>query len=67
MPWGINMGEIPRFLRSVQGLKPVTVQTYADPFPRYTKFYKALSLVPPIRNHLAPALVHARVIDPFAG
>lgn len=64
MPWGITIGDIPRFLRSVQGLLPVSVQTYADPYPQYTKFYKALSLIPPLRNRLAPALVHARVVDP---
>jgi hypothetical protein len=60
MPWGIAIDEIPAFLRSIPGLEPITVQTYADPFPRRTPLYALLSQFPSIRRTLAGGLVHAR-------
>ena len=59
MPWGVTVDELPAFLRSIPGLEPITVQSYADPFPKRTRLYKLLSAIPPLRR-LAGGLVHVR-------
>ncbi|MEO0972963.1 MAG: class I SAM-dependent methyltransferase, partial [Pseudomonadota bacterium] len=61
MPWGISVDTIPQFIRSVPGLAPIEVQTYAAPFPSRTRVYRLLARIPWIRNRFAPSLVHARV------
>ncbi len=61
MPWGITVDDLPGFLRSIPNLEPVTVQTYADPFPHRIRLYWLLSKIPPVRRTLAGSLVHARV------
>ena len=58
MPWGISVDDVPQFLARVPGLDVGRVQTYADPFPGRTRFYKLLSMIAFIRNRLAPGLVH---------
>lgn len=58
MPWGIRLNSIPAFIASVGGLSILTAATFADPFPRRVGLVRWLSAVPPIRNRLAPGLVH---------
>lgn len=60
MPWGIRVGDIPGFLTGVANFTHIRAQTYADPFPDRTRFYRFLSRFAPLRNRLAGALVHAR-------
>ncbi|MXY25458.1 MAG: class I SAM-dependent methyltransferase [Acidobacteria bacterium] len=62
MPWGISVDDLPGFLRSIPNLDPVTVQTYADPFPHRLRFYWLLSFIPPVRRTFAGSLAHARVL-----
>lgn len=66
MPWGIRIHEIPAFVNSIPGLAPITVQTYADPFPQRMRLYTILSFVQFIRNLLAGCLVRVRVSVPKA-
>jgi len=61
MPWGITVDDLPGFLRSIPNLEPVTVQTYADPFPHRIRLYWLLSFIRPIRRAFAGGLAHARV------
>lgn len=61
MPWGIRINEIPAFVNSIPGLAPITVQTYADPFPQRMRLYKMLSFIQFLRNLLGGCLVHGRV------
>lgn len=63
MPWGISVDDLPAFLRSIPGLAPVSLPTYADPFPKRTRLYKLLSYVPAIRRRFAGALAHIRVVS----
>ena len=58
MPWGIPVSEIAAFLERIPALHARSIQTYADPFPERTRFYKLLSSVAFLRNRLAPGLVH---------
>jgi len=58
-PWGIAHGDIPAFLRSVSW-DPVSVRTYAEPFPHVMRFFFFLSKIAFIKNAMAPSLVHAR-------
>ncbi len=58
MPWGISVDKVPHFRSHAHGLDVRWVQTYADPSPGRTRFYKLLSMVAFIRNRLAPGLVH---------
>ncbi len=60
MPWGITIDEIPDFIREIPGLEMLSVQSYADPFPKRTRLYRALSLIPGLRRHFAGSLVHLR-------
>ncbi|RMB04580.1 class I SAM-dependent methyltransferase [Eilatimonas milleporae] len=60
MPWGITVDGLPAFIDSIPYLEPVSVQSYADPFPKRTRLYKLLSAVPPIRRLFAGGLVHAK-------
>ena len=62
MPWGITVDDLPGFLRSIPNLEPVTVQTYADPFPHRIRLYWLLSKIRSVRRTLAGSLVHARVL-----
>ena len=62
MPWGITVDDLPGFLRSIPNLEPVTIQTYADPFPHRTRLYWFLSYIGPIRRAFAGSLAHARVL-----
>ncbi len=61
MPWGIPIDDVAAFLCGIPGLRPVSVQSYADPFPSRTRLYRLLSCVPTVRRRFAGALVHARV------
>ena len=61
MPWGIRVDQITTFVNTIPGLMPITVQTYADPFPTRTRMYATLSHIKPIRNKLAGGLAHVRV------
>lgn len=61
MPWGITVDDLPGFLRSIPNLEPVTVQTYADPFPHRRRLYWLLSRIRSVRRTFAGSLVHARV------
>ena len=61
MPWGIRVGDVPGFLTGVANFTHIHTQTYADPFPDRTRFYRFLSRFAPLRNRLAGALVHARI------
>ncbi|MEO1194283.1 MAG: class I SAM-dependent methyltransferase [Pseudomonadota bacterium] len=62
MPWGISTDALSGFLRSIPGLDPISVRTYAEPFPSLFRFFYALSKIGPIRRRLAPSLVHAKVV-----
>ncbi len=59
MPWGISVDDLAPFLEVV-GLEPITIQTYADPFPSRTRLFKFLSNLSLTRNMLAASLAHAR-------
>lgn len=61
MPWGVTVDDLPGFLRSIPNLEPVTVQTYADPFPHRLRLYWLLSRIRSVRRTFAGSLVHARV------
>ncbi|MEM9669601.1 MAG: class I SAM-dependent methyltransferase [Pseudomonadota bacterium] len=61
MPWGISYARIPELFEAVPNLEPVKVQTYAEPYPHAFRLYWFLSIVGPIRNTMAPCLVHGRV------
>ena len=61
MPWGISVVDIPTFIKSIRGLEPVTVQDYAEPFPKRTRLYALLSKIPAVRRKLAGGLVHLRI------
>ena len=61
MPWGINLCDIRAFMAAIANLNVRRIQTYADPFPERTRFYKLLSRISFIRNRLAPGLVHGAV------
>ncbi|MEO0881241.1 MAG: class I SAM-dependent methyltransferase [Pseudomonadota bacterium] len=63
MPWGISIERLPAFVRAIPNMEPVTIQTYAKPYPQAMRVYSILSLIRPMRNRLAPSLVHARVQD----
>ena len=60
MPWGIAVDDLPDFIGAIPGLQPVSVQSYADPFPKRTRLYRLLSRVPAIRRRYAGSLAHAR-------
>ena len=62
MPWGIVVDDLAEFVESVPALSPVTVQSYADPFPRRTRLYRLLSRIPALRRRYAGGLVHARAV-----
>ena len=61
MPWGISIDDLPAFLRAIPSLEPVKVQSYMEPHPSAMRLYRALSKIGPVRQRLAPSLVHARV------
>lgn len=61
MPWGIPIDDVAAFLGGIPGLRPASVQSYADPFPSRTRLYQLLSYVPTVRRRFAGSLVHARV------
>ncbi|MEM7661479.1 MAG: class I SAM-dependent methyltransferase [Pseudomonadota bacterium] len=61
MPWGISIKNLPGFISSIPNMEPVTIQTYAKPYPHAMRLYSILSVIGPIKNKLAPSLVHARV------
>jgi O-methyltransferase involved in polyketide biosynthesis len=61
MPWGISMDDLPDFLRAIPSLRPVTVQTYADPYPQALRLYNILARIGPIRRRLAASLAHAKI------
>ena len=60
MPWGITIDTLPDFLRSIPRLAPLSVASYADPFPKRTCLYSWLSHIPAIRRRYAGSLVHVR-------
>ena len=60
MPWGIAIDEIPGFIGQIPGLQVVSVQSYVEPFPNRTRFYRWLARIPPLRRHFAASLVHLR-------
>ncbi len=66
MPWGIRVDRLPLFLDRIPGIGALTIQTYADPFPRRTQVYAFLSHIAFLRNRLAASLVHARVASAHA-
>mgnify|MGYP001801699287 CR=1 FL=1 len=59
MPWGISVDHVEAFLTTV-GWSPLSVQTYADPFPDRMRLYKWLSHGGPVRRARAGGLVHAQ-------
>ena len=61
MPWGININEIPKFIKSIPALELISVQTYAEPFPSAMRLYWLLSFIPPFKHRFAPSLVHVKV------
>ncbi|MCG9915233.1 MAG: class I SAM-dependent methyltransferase [Phenylobacterium sp.] len=61
MPWGISVDAIGGLLSTIPGLEPLSVRTFAEPYPARMKMAGWLSAIPPLRNQLAPGLVHARV------
>ena len=61
MPWGISVGDLPGFIAAIPSLRPVNVQTYADPFPSAMRFYSLLAKFGPIRRR-APSFAHAVVL-----
>lgn len=61
MPWGITLDDLPGFLRAIPRLEPVSVQSYADPFPARTRLYRLLSHIPAMRRRYAGGLVHCRI------
>lgn len=67
MPWGITVDDLPAFIAAVPGLTPVTVQTYAEPYPAAMGFYKMLSRIGPVRRMFAPSLAHAAVLPDAKG
>ena len=58
MPWGIRFDDIAKFIARIPGFEIRSVRTYAQPFPQRTRFYNLLSHIGPVRNLLAPGLVH---------
>lgn len=60
MPWGIAFDELPAFVRSIDGLDPLSVQSYTDPFPERTRLYRLLSRIPAVQRRFACGLVHLR-------
>lgn len=62
MPWGISVAAIDGFLATIPGLELLSVRTFAEPYPARMKKVGWLSAIPPLRNRLAPGLVHARVV-----
>lgn len=60
MPWGVTVDDLPDFLDAIPGIAPITVQSYADPFPRRTRTYKLLSHIGPIRRRFAGSLAHLK-------
>lgn len=60
MPWGISVDDVAGFLENIPGIQPERIMTYAEPYPEWTRFYKLLSKIAPIRRRLAVGLVVAR-------
>ncbi|AMB87597.1 hypothetical protein AWM79_20805 [Pseudomonas agarici] len=60
MPFGIALGELESFVHQVPGLQVVQALTYGEPWPRYIRALALLSRIWPLRQRLAPALVHCR-------
>ena len=63
LPWGISVVALAPFVRSIPGLAPVSIQTYAEPFPERMRLYGVFSRVGPVRRFFAPSLAHVRVSD----
>ncbi|MEM9403351.1 MAG: class I SAM-dependent methyltransferase [Pseudomonadota bacterium] len=59
MPWGIGTDDIANFVKPL-GFQPVSVRTYAEPYPDRLKFFAFLSKFHLIRNTLAGSLAHLR-------
>lgn len=64
MPWGVTLGDVPKFIASIPGLRLASVQSYAKPFPMRTLLYAILSYIPTIEARYAGGLVHLRVGTP---
>ena len=63
MPWGVSIDDLPDFVGRIPRLQVVSVQSYADPFPRRTRLYRRLSRIPALRRRFAASLVHLRCDD----
>ena len=61
MPWGIALDDLSGFIQAIPGLEPITVQTYAAPYPAAMRPYNLLSKIGPVRRRFAPSLAHVRV------
>lgn len=59
MPWGISTDDIAGFAEPL-GFRPISVRTYAQPYPERLRFYAFLSRFKRIRNALAGSLAHLR-------
>lgn len=61
MPWAITIDALPAFVGTIPRLVPVSLQTFADPFPERRRLYKLLSYIAPLRRRFAFSLAHVRV------
>ncbi|MEF9898134.1 MAG: class I SAM-dependent methyltransferase [Pseudomonas sp.] len=60
MPFGLALGELEPFVHEVPGLAVLQALTYGEPWPRYMRALALLSRIRPLRQRVAPALVHCR-------
>lgn len=64
MPFGLALGELEPFVHQVPGLTVLQALTYAEPWPRYMRALALVSRIRPLRQRVAPALVHCRFTTP---
>ena len=67
MPWGIRIGDMPEFVRSIGNWEIVSVRSYAETFPKRTPIYNLLSRMPGLRKWLPASLTLLRATDRQAG
>jgi len=60
MPFALPLGAVADFTVEVPGLSMVKAVTYAEPYPRRMPLFALLSRVGPLRNRIAPGLIHLR-------
>lgn len=61
MPWGLNYNEVGQILASHPSYRVKAQFTYAEPFPSRMRPYNILSMIPYIKNNMAPWMIHLQV------